>query len=100
VKFASILFLLPALLAVSCKPEPKSKIVQQVEAAGAGDLSTASATSIQQWFLHHEDLAKHINKECEAVKPNANATWSDSTEGRTCHAASFFSDAPVFKPTN
>jgi hypothetical protein len=67
--------------------EPKTALVQKVEQAGAGDLSTASTTAIQQWLGNHGDLAKDVDRSCRPIREKATANWADSTEGRLCEAA-------------
>jgi hypothetical protein len=72
----------------SCKKkEPRSAIVERVEAAGAGDLTSASFDSIEQWFLKHQDVGWQTKKECMAIQNNAPAGWAETTEGRVCRAA-------------
>ncbi len=76
------------LIMCSCKKkEPASAIVQRVEAAGAGDLSTASFDAIEQWFLKHQDVAWQTKKECVPIQAKANVGWAETTEGRVCRAA-------------
>ena len=92
------------MLLTSCqKKEPASEIVKRVEAAGAGDVSSASRQSLEQWFKQHSDIAQETRKACEKVKPAvADANWGDSTEGRVCAAAAsamFFHQEPVKAPT-
>lgn len=69
------------------KTEPASAIVRRVEAAGAGDLSSASFDSIEQWFLKHQDVGWQTKKECMPIQDKAPAGWADTTEGRVCRAA-------------
>ena len=72
----------------SCKKkEPRSEIVERVEAAGAGDLSSASFDSIEQWFLKHQDVGWQTKKECMPIQDKAPAGWTETTEGRVCRAA-------------
>jgi hypothetical protein len=72
----------------SCKKkESHSAIVQRVEAAGAGDLSSASFDSIEQWFLKHQDVAWQTKKECMPIRDKAPAGWAETTEGRVCRGA-------------
>ena len=76
------------LVMCSCKKkEPPSAIVQKVEAAGAGDLSSAPFDAIEQWFLKHQDLAAQTKKECMPIQEKAPVTWVETTEGRVCKAA-------------
>lgn len=67
--------------------EPRSTIVEKVEQAGAGDLSTASPQTIQQWLGKHRELANEVENLCKPVRQTADAKWADSTEGRVCSAA-------------
>lgn len=84
----SILVLVLLGFPVGCKKaEPPSPIVKKVEDTGSGDLSQASTKSISDWFNKHQDLAKEIKKECQAVQNSKPANWRDTTEGRVCSAA-------------
>lgn len=87
----SILVAFPLLLLVTAcrQKEAPSAILERLEAARAGDLSTASATSIQQWLQQHEELAVEIKKACDHVEKSGtlSANWGDTTEGRVCAAA-------------
>jgi len=67
--------------------EPKTALVQQVEQAGAGDLSKASTGAIQQWLAKHGELAKEVDRSCRPIREKATANWADGTEGRLCEAA-------------
>lgn len=76
---------------VGCKSEPKPSIVQQrtvvqqVEDAGAGDLSRADVAGLQIWLTKHADVARSIAPQCkEAMKPDS--VWRNSEEGRICIA--------------
>ena len=75
------------LLLVGCTKEPPSEIVQKVEAAGAGDLRTASQQSIEDWFRKHTEFAVEVRDQCRPIRDKAPATWSNTTEGRVCNAA-------------
>src|SRR6266571_4853826 len=79
------------LLTESCtsisNPDSKSKIVQEIEAAGSGPVENASVQSLYTWFEKHTHLADQLNKQCGQVKKTAPATWGDSAEGRVCEAA-------------
>ena len=99
-KVTFTLFLLPVFLTLSCTPEPKSKIVQEVEAAGAGDLYRATEVSIVGWFNTRRVFAKKISQECAPMSKKAPANWAQTTEGKTCSAATSFYDAPVVVPAN
>jgi hypothetical protein len=87
------------MLLTSCqKKEPPSEIVKRVEAAGAGDILSASRESLERWFKQHADIAQETRKACEKVKPSADVNWGDSTERRVCSAAAsamFFHHEPV-----
>ena len=67
--------------------ETKTALVQQVEQAGAGDLSKASTGAIQQWLAKHVELAKEVDRSCRPIREKATANWADGTEGRLCEAA-------------
>jgi hypothetical protein len=74
-----------------CKSEPNPSIVQQrtivqqVEDAGAGDLSRADVAGLQIWLTKHSDVARNIASQCkEAMKTDA--AWQNSAEGRICIA--------------
>lgn len=82
------LVLVLGLVMCSCKKkEPPSAIVEKVEAAGAGELSSASFDSIEQWFLKHQDVAWRTKKACMPIREKAPAGWAETTEGRVCEAA-------------
>jgi hypothetical protein len=80
-------FVLLILLLVGCAKEPPSLIVQKVEAAGAGDLRSATQPAIEDWFRKHSEFAIEIRDQCRPLREKAPATWSSSTEGRVCNAA-------------
>jgi hypothetical protein len=88
--------LLLFVLLASCTQERPSEIVQRVEAAGAGDVQTASRESLEHWFRQHRDIANEIKGRWAPIQQNAPATWGDTTEGRVCKAASV---ATVFQFT-
>ena len=74
-----------------CKSDPKPAtlqqrtIVQQVEDAGAGDLSRADVAGLQIWLTKHSDVARNIASQCkEAMKTDT--AWKNSEEGRICIA--------------
>jgi hypothetical protein len=73
----------------SCtKPEPKSAIVQALEQAGAGPVSSeTSDAAIRDWLHKHPKTADSIDAQCKPVRQNAPAAWADSTEGRVCRVA-------------
>jgi hypothetical protein len=73
----------------SCsKPEPKSAIVQALEQAGAGPVSSeTSDLAIRDWLHKQPKTAESIDGQCKPVRQNAPAAWADSTEGRVCKAA-------------
>ena len=73
--------LLVAVIPGGCKKvDPPSPIVKKVQDAGAGDVSTASKESIEQWFKQHHDLAKEIVLDCNRVKASKPADWADGRE--------------------
>lgn len=62
----------------------KSRIVQQVEAAGSGPVEDVSMDSLFKWLRDRMDLALKINTQCKEVRPTATAAWRDTPEGRIC----------------
>jgi len=91
-----IVVLLIAMTGCSGCKRP-STIVAKAEAAGAGDLSSASTGAIQSWLERHRAVAHEVNRMCAAVRDNAPADWADTTEGRLCAAAHIVAVSP-FKP--
>jgi hypothetical protein len=91
VKASYVAFLAFVICLAGCKSEPKPAtaeqrtIVQQVEDAGAGDLSRADVAGLQIWLTKHSDVARSIAPQCkEAMKPDT--AWKNSVEGRICIA--------------
>ena len=76
------------LILGGCTKEPSSAIVAKVEAAGAGDVRSASREAVETWFRQHKDLAVEVKQLCLPVRERAGASWADSTEGKVCAAAS------------
>jgi hypothetical protein len=76
------------LLLAGCTNEPPSAIVRKVKAAGAGDLEVASQQQIEDWFRKHSELAVEVRELCRPIREKAPATWTNTTEGRVCSAAS------------
>lgn len=74
-----------------------SRIVREVEAAGAGNLSTFTYPGLVDWFSKHPDVTKKIAGECAAAARNAPANWLTSAEGTTCRAAEVATPPPQFK---
>ena len=64
-----------------------SPIVREVQAAGAGNLSTFTYQGLAEWFSHRPAFTKKIYAECVSVAQNAPANWTTTAEGTTCHAA-------------
>jgi hypothetical protein len=83
----SVVLVLDLVMCSCKKKEPPSAIVEKVEAAGAGELSSASFDSIEQWFLKHQDVAWQTKKACMPLREKAPAGWVETTEGRVCEAA-------------
>lgn len=88
---ASYVALAIVISLAGCKSEPNSAtipqrtIVQQVEDAGAGDLSRADVAGLQIWLTKHSDVARSIASQCKgAMKPDT--AWKNSVEGRICIA--------------
>lgn len=76
------------LILGGCAKEPSSAIVAKVEAAGAGDLRSASPQAVENWFRQHKGLSVEVKQLCQPVREKAAANWADSTEGKVCAAAS------------
>ncbi len=68
-------------------PEPHSDIVERVERAGAGSLSSSSVSQIEDWLRKHRELAAQVDELCKPARAKADANWTASTEGRVCAAA-------------
>jgi hypothetical protein len=86
--FFDLALVASALITSACTtPESRSAIVDRVEQAGSGSLSSTSTDSIQQWFVKHRDLSHEVDAMCNGVRQNATAQWTESTEGRVCAAA-------------
>lgn len=68
----------------SSAAKPKSKIVEQVEAAGSGPVEHASKEALFYWFRDRIPLTLAINKQCKEIRATAPATWEDTPEGRVC----------------
>ena len=62
----------------------KSKIVEQVEAAGSGPVEQASKEALFYWFRDRIPLTLEINKQCKEIRATAPAAWEDTPEGRVC----------------
>ena len=76
------------LIGAACtQPEPHSEIVDKVERAGAGDLSSTPAPQIEDWLRKHGELAVQVDDMCKPVRDKADANWQSSREGRVCTAA-------------
>jgi hypothetical protein len=72
-----------------------SPIVRQVEAAGAGNLSTYTVQGLVQWFSTRPELARQISSECSRIAGNTPANWVATAEGTTCRAAGLTAPPPV-----
>ena len=83
----TLLVLLVIVMAGCSVSERPSAIVKRAEAAGAGDLSAASALVMQSWLESRRDVAADLDRMCAPVRAQAPAKWADSTEGRLCTAA-------------
>ena len=88
-------------LIAGCKqPEKSSALVQQVEKAGAGDLSNTSEGAMEQWLAGHKEVAQQIQPGCGTAAKDAPAAWRDSTEGKLCSADAkvmFFVPKDIYK---
>jgi len=66
-----------------------SPIVREVEANGAGDVSSTTVPELTAWFgKKGQQFATHIAQECAPLAKAADANWAQRTaEGRVCTAA-------------
>jgi hypothetical protein len=90
-KKKSIMFCFAAMGLVGCHSTPPysaqtSEIVQQVEAAGAGDVAQLRVQELMLFFDTHARLAARIQPLCVAKKQTGDATWATSPEGKACQA--------------
>ena len=74
-----------------------SQIVREVEAAGAGNISTYTYQGLGQWLAQRPELAKKIAAECVPIAQKAPANWLTTAEGTTCHAAQVVAPPPEIK---
>jgi hypothetical protein len=88
-KFMMLCFAVVGL--AGCHPTPPysaqtSEIVQQVEAAGAGDVAQLQVQELMLFFDTHARLAARLQPLCVAKKQTGDATWVASPEGKVCQA--------------
>jgi hypothetical protein len=73
---------------VGCKAKPgaaaQSRIVQQAEDAGAGNIDKLSNREIAQWLTDHPAVLAKIGPECLDAMKAADRSWANTTEGRLC----------------
>src|SRR5436305_7914185 len=95
--FLAICSLTSFLVLVGCyDPHAQdSKIVQEVEAAGAGNLSTFNYQGLALWLADRPALTRKVYAECVPISRTAAANWNTTAEGTVCHAA-----ATVLPPPN
>ena len=72
---------------IGCSKEPRTELVRKLEAAGAGDVRTASTEGIEQWFKKHNKVAQEVDRTCQKLREKAPSNWAESTDGRICSAA-------------
>jgi len=85
----TIILLALGIVLAGCSREPQSAIVEKVKRDGAGAVEAASLESTTNWMRSKGTAyADGLWKDCEPIKVKAPATWTDSTEGRVCSAAS------------
>jgi hypothetical protein len=63
-----------------------SEILQQVEAAGSGDVNQVSAPELMGFMDTHVRLAVRLQSECQSVRQPGNADWATGAEGKVCTA--------------
>jgi hypothetical protein len=95
--FLATCLLASFLVVVGCyDPQAQdSKIVQEVEAAGAGNLSTFNYQGLALWLADRPALTRKVYAECVPISRTAAANWNTTAEGTVCHAA-----ATVLPPPN
>jgi hypothetical protein len=74
-----------------CHPTPPysaqtSEIVQQVEAAGSGDVARLQVQELMLFFDTHARLAARLQPLCVAKKQTGDAAWAAGPEGKVCQA--------------
>ena len=87
ISLCSTLWLIGAACTKPNPPEPHSEIVDTVQRAGSGDLSSAPAPQIEDWLRKHRDLAVQVDDMCKPARDRSDANWPATTEGRVCTAA-------------
>lgn len=85
--FFGLLFLTAGCHSDARSSAPESAIVQQVQAAGAGNLDQTDAGSLQIWFAQHIAVARSILPMCAKASQSAPASWATTTEGKSCLSA-------------
>ena len=78
----ALMFGILALPACTRK-EPRSEIVERAQQAGAGDLTSASAFSIEDWLRKHKDVAVQLNPMCAPVARGHRRTGATPPRGRS-----------------
>lgn len=73
----------------------ESRIVREVEAAGAGNISTYTVPGLVQWFSSRPDLARTVAGQCAPLERAAGANWGTSAEGSVCYAAAKMVPSPA-----
>lgn len=74
----------------------ESRIVQEIEAVGSGNLDAVTIPGLAQFFAHHEALATQVNHECVPLREKANTHWIETAEGKACFAAQRFAAQPHY----
>jgi hypothetical protein len=90
-KKKSIMLCFTAMGLAGCHSAPPysahtSEIVQQVEAAGAGDVNQATSPELMGFMDTHVRLAVRLESECKSVRQPGSADWAKSAEGKVCTA--------------
>lgn len=89
--FAIGLVLLAASCTVQPLPPPKTALMKQLEADGAGDLSgpKITAAAVYAWLRPRPDAYnKKLQQQCAAmVKTGVAVEWHESVDAKICEAA-------------
>jgi hypothetical protein len=85
--FLVLTVLLGTVACTQEQPQQRSTIVERVKQAGAGDVASASAFSLDDWMSKHRDLAVEVDKMCVPAREKGDAQWGNTTEAKVCVAA-------------
>ncbi len=87
------------LLALASCYDPHARdspIIRELQAAGAGDLSTFTQQGLGDWLGKHPKLATKIAAECLPIAQKAQANWNLTAEGTACQVAARSAPPPEY----